>query len=77
MPEPDPTGVAIECSNCGEPMRSLGTHKFRTGGPARGTYFFREWQELGEDQLPLEVFVCMPCRRVEFGVPPGMSVQPR
>lgn len=71
----DTTAVAVECSNCGDPMRSLGTHQFRTGGPPRGAYFFREWAELSEDLLPLEVFVCMACRRVEFGVPPGLTVR--
>ena len=60
------------CHGCGGAMEQIGTERFRVGGTS-GIWklFIGEWAELGEDMLPLEVWVCPSCRRVELRVPPG------
>lgn len=57
----------LVCLRCSAELKRLGVEKFRIGG-ATGLVklVFDEWAELGEDVLPLEVWVCPGCRRVEF-----------
>jgi len=61
------------CPRCGGPLSSMGVEQFRVGGTSGGwKLLFGEWAELGEETLPLEVFACERCRRVELKVPaPG------
>ncbi len=55
-------------------MRMLGTEQFRIGGTSGGwKLLFGEWAELGETMMPLEMWVCPSCRRVEFRVPAGYN----
>ncbi|MGC7847684.1 PH domain-containing protein [Desulforudis sp. 1088] len=57
----------LVCLRCSAELERLGVEKFRIGG-ATGLVklVFDEWTEPGEDVLPLEVWVCPGCRRVEF-----------
>ena len=58
------------CLRCGSPLRSMGVEQFRTGGTSGGwKLLLGEWAELGEQMLPLELFVCPSCRRVEVRAP--------
>ena len=62
--------VAGTCLGCQGPLSSLGTEAFRTGGTSGGwKLLFGEWAELGEDKVPLDVYACQRCRRVELRVP--------
>ena len=67
-PPPQPTGDA--CLRCGSPLHSMGVEAFRVGGTSGGwKLLFGELAEVGEQTLPLEVFACGSCRRVELRVP--------
>lgn len=56
-----------QCLRCQQPIESLGVEELRTGGTTGGwKLLFGEWAELGEDKLPVELFVCRSCRHVEF-----------
>ncbi|RPF42695.1 hypothetical protein EDD75_1803 [Thermodesulfitimonas autotrophica] len=58
------------CLRCNAKLELLGTEKFRCGGTSGGwKLIFGEWAELGEQMMPLEVWVCPRCRKVEFRVP--------
>ena len=60
------------CLRCGGPMTSMGVEEFRVGGTSGGwKLLFGEWAEVGEDMLPLELFACSACHRVELRVPAG------
>jgi hypothetical protein len=58
------------CLRCGGVLTSMGVETFRTGGTSGGwKLLFGEMAELGEDMIPLEVFACGNCRRVELRLP--------
>jgi hypothetical protein len=58
------------CRACGAALRSGGIEEFRVGGTSGGwKLLFGEWAELGEQMIPLEIWVCPDCRRVEFRAP--------
>jgi hypothetical protein len=58
------------CLRCHGPLDSVGVEEFRIGGTSGGwKLLFGEWAELGEDKVPLDVFVCRRCRQVEFRMP--------
>jgi hypothetical protein len=63
----EPAPFAGECPSCGGSLVSLGIDRLRFGG-TRGAWklVFGEWAELGEGVLPVEVFACSSCRRMEF-----------
>jgi hypothetical protein len=71
----DPTGQGPDrsgdtCLRCGGILTSMGVETFRTGGTSGGwKLIFGEMAELGEDMIPLEVFACGNCRRVELRLP--------
>lgn len=54
-------------------MEFKGVEPFRVGGTTGGWLFlFKEWAELGERMIPLEVHVCPRCRKIElFLASPG------
>ena len=65
-PQP-PVGT---CLGCQGPLSSLGREAFRVGGTSGGwKLLFGEWAELSEDKVPLDVYACQRCRRVELRVP--------
>jgi hypothetical protein len=48
-------------------MQFAGENSFRTGGTTGGWKFlFGEWAELGENVMPLIVYLCPKCGKVEF-----------
>jgi predicted RNA-binding Zn-ribbon protein involved in translation (DUF1610 family) len=48
-------------------MQFTGENSFRTGGTSGGwKLLFGEWAELGENMIPLLVYVCPNCGKVEF-----------
>jgi hypothetical protein len=62
------------CLRCGTAMESVGVHRFRTGGTTGGWKLLAgEFAELGEDMLPLAVFVCTNCGYTELRYPPVMN----
>jgi hypothetical protein len=45
----------------------MGSISLRTGGTTGGWKFlFGAWAEMDEDLLPLDVYRCASCKRVEF-----------
>lgn len=58
------------CLRCNAKLELLGPERFRCGGTSGGwKLIFGEWAELGEQMMPLEVWACPCCRRVELRVP--------
>jgi predicted RNA-binding Zn-ribbon protein involved in translation (DUF1610 family) len=56
-----------KCPNCNGEMRFAGENSFRTGGTSGGwKLLFGEWAELGENMIPLLVYVCPNCGKVEL-----------
>src|SRR5207253_6324903 len=59
--------TAMECSFCRTPMQSLGQVPVRTGGTTGAWHMLLgEWADVSEGVIPLDVFRCARCRRVEF-----------
>lgn len=57
----------MNCSSCKVPMQSLGQLPIRVGGTAGGWgLLFGEWADIGEGVVPLDVYRCERCKRVEF-----------
>ena len=57
----------MTCPVCKEEMRSLGQMPVRVGGTSGGWHLlFGEWADAGEGVLPLDVYRCGSCKRVEF-----------
>jgi len=55
------------CSSCGENAQYVYTAKFRVGGQSGGMNFlFGKWAELGEETIPMHVFVCPKCGKIEL-----------
>lgn len=60
------------CPRCSADLECLGVEKFRTSGATGVTKpVSDERTELGKQVLPLEVWICPNCRKVEFRLPPG------
>jgi hypothetical protein len=57
----------VNCAACKTPMDSLGQIPIRTGGTS-GTWhlLMGEWADMSEDTMPLDVYRCSDCKRVEF-----------
>jgi len=58
-----------DCKYCGAEgaMTSIGREDFRVGGTTGiGGMLLGGWNQLGESQLTLEVYVCSRCRHVEM-----------
>lgn len=48
-------------------MAFAGQDSFRIGGTSGGwKLLFGEWAELGEDMLPLLVYICPKCGKIEL-----------
>lgn len=55
------------CSNCGRDAQFVYTAEFRIGGTSGGIkLLIGEWGELGERMIPMYVFVCPNCGKVEL-----------
>ena len=58
---------SVDCFACRTPMRSLGQMPIRVGGTSGGWHLLLgEWADVTEGVLPLDIFRCDTCRRVEF-----------
>jgi hypothetical protein len=56
-----------KCSYCGQNAQYVYTAEFRVGGTSGGAkLFFGDWAELGEKMIPMYVFVCPNCGKVEL-----------
>jgi len=56
-----------KCSACGQPARYMYTANFRIGGTSGGMkLLFGELAELGEGMIPMYVFVCPNCGKIEL-----------
>jgi len=55
------------CSSCGRDAQFVYTAEFRVGGTSGGVkLLIDEWGELGERMIPMYVFVCPYCGKVEL-----------
>jgi len=55
------------CPLCRAPLQALGQIPIRTGGKeGASAFFFGEWAELGERILPLDLYRCTRCGRLEL-----------
>ncbi len=56
-----------KCSSCGYTARLVYTADFRIGGTSGGwKLLFGEWAELGEEMIPLNVYFCGNCGKIEL-----------
>jgi uncharacterized protein CbrC (UPF0167 family) len=56
-----------KCTFCGQNAQYLYTAPFRVGGTSGGIkLLIGEWGELGESMIPMYVFVCPNCGKVEL-----------
>ena len=61
------SGNIRKCSSCGQNAQYVYTAKFRVGGTSGGMkLLFGEWAELGEETIPMYVFVCPHCGKIEL-----------
>jgi len=55
------------CTFCGQNAQYVYTAEFRVGGTSGGIkLLIGEWGELGEKMIPMYVFVCPNCGKVEL-----------
>ena len=60
-------GESVMCQSCGVDMVFAVKAPLRIGGTAGGwKLILGEWAELGEDMLPLDIWVCSNCGRITF-----------
>jgi hypothetical protein len=58
---------AKKCRTCDVEILFAGEAPFRTGGTSDGwKLLFGEWAELGEEMLPLYIYLCPKCGRIEL-----------
>ena len=58
---------APKCTSCGSETELKGVYDFRIGGTSGGwKLLFGEWAELGESMIPLRVYICPRCGKLEF-----------
>ncbi len=61
------SGNIRKCTFCGQNAQYLYTAQFRVGGTSGGIkLLIGEWGELGESMIPMYVFVCPSCGKVEL-----------
>ncbi len=61
------SGNIRKCTACGENAQYIYTAEFRVGGTSGGMkLLFGEWAELGEKMIPMYVFICPRCGKVEL-----------
>jgi hypothetical protein len=61
------SGDIRKCSHCGQDAQYVFTAQFRVGGTTGGIkLFLGEWAELGEAMIPMYVFVCPNCGKIEL-----------
>jgi predicted RNA-binding Zn-ribbon protein involved in translation (DUF1610 family) len=61
------SGNIRKCSSCGQNAQYVFTANFRIGGTSGGMkMLFGDWAELGESMIPMYVFVCPNCAKIEL-----------
>ena len=61
------TDATRKCSGCGQIAKYMYTANFRIGGTSGGMkLLFGEWAEVGEQMVPMYVFVCPYCGKIEL-----------
>jgi hypothetical protein len=56
-----------KCSSCGGDAQYFATAQFRVGGTSGGwKLVFGEWAELGEQMIPMHIYVCSVCGKIEL-----------
>lgn len=61
------SGKIRKCSYCGQDAQYVFTARFRSGGTSGGIkLLIGEWGELGEEMIPMYVFVCPNCAKIEL-----------
>jgi hypothetical protein len=61
------SGNIRKCSYCGQNAQFVYTAQFRVGGTSGGAkLILGEWAELGESMIPMYVFVCPNCGKIEL-----------
>jgi hypothetical protein len=59
--------AAPKCVSCSTTLEFLGQLPVRTGGAAGGWHLLLgEWADMTEGVVPLDIFRCPKCRRLEF-----------
>ena len=57
----------LKCVSCNTTLESLGQLPIRTGGTSGGWHLLmHEWADVSEKVIPLDVFRCPKCRRLEL-----------
>ena len=57
----------VKNCTCGAMMQFAEKASFRVGGTSGGwKLLFGEWAELGESMIPLNIYVCPQCGRIEL-----------
>lgn len=60
-----------QCVSCKLTLTFAGVREFRTGGSGGiATFLLGQWAEASEDLLPLALYACTTCGRVELFLPP-------
>ncbi|MDB4942639.1 MAG: hypothetical protein JWP97_2173 [Labilithrix sp.] len=63
-------GETRPCETCKHPLTFGGIRNFRTGGQGGlGTFFFGQWAEASEELLPLAIWGCTTCGRIQLFLP--------
>jgi hypothetical protein len=61
------SGNIRKCSVCGQNAQFVYSAQFRVGGTSGGMkLLLGEWAELGESMIPMYVFVCPNCGKIEL-----------
>jgi predicted RNA-binding Zn-ribbon protein involved in translation (DUF1610 family) len=56
-----------KCHSCGVELQFAERVDFRVGGTGGGwKLLFGEWAELGESMIPLNIYVCPECGRIDL-----------
>jgi predicted nucleic-acid-binding Zn-ribbon protein len=56
-----------KCSSCGNVAVYVYTASFRIGGTSGGwKLLLGEWAEIGENMIPMNVYVCQNCGKIEL-----------
>ena len=61
------SGTIRKCTACGQNTQYVYAAQFRVGGTSGGIkLLLGEWAELGESMIPMYVFVCPNCGKIEL-----------
>jgi predicted RNA-binding Zn-ribbon protein involved in translation (DUF1610 family) len=61
------TDATRKCSGCGQTAKYMYTVNLRIGGTSGGMkLLLGEWAEVGEQMVPMYVFVCPYCGKIEL-----------